>query len=263
MDRQPNDWRGRNLHMNKLIARACIGLTLAALAIAWTGCSDTTKIITSSTTPAASQIANYFPLTEGQSSVFSITKSGVTTETEFTIGSKVQIGNAQAVRWIIKADEAFDTSYFVATDSALYFLETPYADPEKILYLPLDNGQSWPRYYNYNVTGYSSGDVGTGYQNGGGDNPFGYKDTTGDGAAMKNFPSEGGNTFTVVGTESVSLGGALGTYAGALKIKNVGWGGSTNYYWYVPDLGLVKYELETNDLATGTPSATGVLVDIN
>ncbi len=252
--------------MKKVVLRSIMAVSLAALALAWTGCSDTVKIMTNSTPQAANQVAGFFPLTEGHSAVFSITESGVTTQKRFTIGSSLQIGNALAVRWLINSGGVLDTSYFVQTDSALYFLETQYADPEKILALPLETGNSWKRYYNYNVTGYNYTDPGTGTQPGGGDNPFGYKDTTvtGDGgAAAKNYPSDGGNTFTVVGTESVSLGGALGTYAGALKIKNVGWGGSTNYYWYVPGLGLVKYQLETNDLATATPSSEGVLVDFN
>lgn len=252
--------------MKRVVFRPIIGLALTAAAIGWVGCSDTTKIITEPTQQEPSQIGNYFPLTEGKTSVFTITKSGISSEARFTIGDKVRIGNANAVQWLINASGVYDTSYFVQTDSALYYLETPFAEPEKILSLPFDIGHSWPRYYNYNITGNSTGDLGTWIQPGGGDNPFGNNDTTGgdnDGAASKNYPSEGGNTFTVIGTETVTLGGSLGSYAGALKIKNVGWGGSTNYYWYVPGLGLVKYQLETNDLSTATPSAEGVLVAIN
>ncbi len=253
------------LHMSKKLIQAGFGLALTVVALAWVGCSNTDRLVSGPGSAQSSQIANYFPLDEGTTAIFSVTNSGITEQKSFTVSGDVQIGNAHAVRWVISANGSPDTSYFVATDSALYFLETANAEAEKILSLPFEIGNSWPRYYNYDVTGYSNGNLGTGTDIGtGGINPFGYKDTsaTNGGYGAKNYPSEGGNTFSVVGTETISLG-ALGTFAGTLKIKNVGYGGSTNFYWYAPGVGLVKYQLETNADGSAVPQTEGVLVAIN
>ena len=259
--------RGREvaLHMSKNLIRVGFGLTLTVVALAWAGCSSTDRLVSGPGSAQSSQITNYFPLDEGTTAIFSVTSSGVTEQKSFTMSGNVQIGNAHAVRWVISTNGSPDTSYFVATDSALYYLETANAEAEKILSLPFEIGASWPRYYNYDVTGYSNGNLGTGTDIGtGGINPFGYKDTsaTNGGYGAKNYPSEGGNTFTVVGTETISLG-SLGTFAGTLKIKNVGYGGSTNFYWYAPEVGLVKYQLETNADGSATPQTEGLLVATN
>lgn len=244
-----------------------IGAAIAAMAIGWIGCSDTTEIITNSRLEQTVQVVYYFPLNEGDTTVFDVTTSGLTEQKTFAMTGTVKLGSADAQRWVISSGASVDTSYLVATDDALYFLETPSAKPEKILALPLTPGASWPRYYNYDVTGYYSnfdyGDLGTDSEGDFGD-PYGSNtdSTIGSEVLAKNYPTNGANTFTVVGSESVVLGG-LGSFPDAVKITNVGYGGTTNLYWYVPGIGLVKYMIGTNADGTATPEVEGVLVARN
>jgi hypothetical protein len=258
------------------IRRIVFGIGVVAMTIGWIGCSDTTKITTSSNQESAVQVVYYFPLNEGDTTVFDVTISGITEQKTFVMSGTVKLGISDAQSWVISSGGNVDTSYLVATDSALYFLETPNASPEKILSLPLTPGASWPRYYNYDVTGYYYnydyyGDLGTGTGTGtgtdttsGNGQPFGNADssTTGGDVAAKNYPSDGANTFTVVGTDSVALG-TLGSFPDAVKISNIGYGGTTNLYWYVPGIGLVKYMIGTNSDGTATPEVEGTLVARN
>lgn len=243
------------------------GAAIAAMAIGWIGCSDTTEIITDSRPQPAVQVVYYFPLNEGDTTVFDVTTSGLTEQKTFAMTGAVKLGSADAQRWVISSGENVDTSYLVATDDALYFLETPLAKPEKILALPLTPGASWPRFYNYDVTGYYSdfnyGDLDTNAESDLGD-PYGSNtdSTTGGEVLAKNYPSNGANTFTVVGSETVVLSG-LGSFPDAVKITNVGYGGTTNLYWYVPGIGLVKYMIGTDADGTSTPEVEGVLVSRN
>jgi hypothetical protein len=243
------------------ICQIVVGIGLVALTALWVGCSDTTRVVTTQNDGVANQIVNYFPLDQGYTTIFTVTTSGVSSQRTFFMAGDVRLGSADAERWVINSGSTVDTSYFVATDSALYFLETASAAPEKILALPLTPGASWPRYNNYDVTGYYQGGLGTGTGAGYTD-PLGGKDTTtsgsGGGEAAKNYPSDGGNTFTVVGTETVNVG-SLGSFSGAVKVSNVGYGGTTNLYWYVPGVGLVKYQLGTNADGSATPQTEGVL----
>ena len=244
--------------------------TVICLVLAWAGCSNSPADSTNSS--GNTLVAAYFPLDPGYTMIYSVTTPDTTSEITFSVGARVHIGMADAVSWIIVSGMgSVDTSYLVATDSALYYLETPYASPEKILSLPLTPGATWPRYYNYNVTGIYDDGIGTAFDstvggNGGFSEPLG--DTTSavdssntnnnGGVAAKNYPSEGANTFTVVGVEQVDLG-TLGTFSDAVKISNVGYGRTTNFYWFVPNVGLVKYLLGTNADGTATPQVAGLL----
>ena len=257
------------------IRRIVLGLGVVAIAIGWGGCSDTTKITTSANQEPSSQVTQYFPINAGNTAVFDVMISGSTEQKTFVMSGTVKLGTADAQSWVITSGGIVDTSYLFATDSALYFLETPSASPEKILSLPLTSGESWPRYNNYNVTGYSFnynyyGDFGTGTgttsdtTNAGGGQPYGFADssTSGGGVAAKNYPSDGANTFTVLGTETVTLG-VLGSFPNSVKISNIGYGGTTNSYWYAPGVGLIKYMIGTNADGTATPQVAGTLVARN
>ncbi len=245
--------------------------TVICLVLAWAGCSNTPGEPARSS--GAPLVAAYFPLAPGYTMVYSVTTPDTTKQITFSVGDHRNIGMADAVNWIVVSGTgSVDTSYLVATDSALYYLETPYSSPEKILSLPLTPGATWPRYYNYNVTGTYNDGIGTAYDstaggNGGFSEPLG--DTTSavdslhtnnnGGVAAKNYPSEGANTFTVVGVGQVDLG-TLGTFSNAVKLSNIGYGGTTNLYWFVPNVGLVKYLLGTNADGTATPQVAGLLV---
>lgn len=244
--------------------------TVICLVLAWAGCSNSPGDSTNSI--GVPLVAAYFPLAPGYTTVYSVTTPDTTKEISFSVGEHQNIGMADAVNWIVVSGTGrVDTSYLVATDSALYYLETQYSSPEKILSLPLTPGAHWPRYYNYNVTGMYNDGIGTAYDssNSGFTQPLGDTTSSGSadssntnnngGVAAKNYPSEGANTFTVVGVESVDLG-ALGTFSDAVKISNIGYGGTTNFYWFAPNVGLVKYLLGTNADGTATPQVAGLLV---
>jgi hypothetical protein len=244
--------------------------TVICLVLAWAGCSNSPGDSTNSS--GAPLVAAYFPLAPGYTMIYSVTTPDTTKEITFSVGEHKNIGMADAVNWIVVSGTgSVDTSYLVATDSALYYLETPYSSPEKILSLPLTPGATWPRYYNYNVIGTYNDGIGTAYDssNGGFTQPLGDTTSSGSadssntnnngGTAAKNYPSEGANTFTVIGVEPIDLG-TLGTFSDAVKISNIGYFGTTNLYWFVPNVGLVKYLLGTNADGTATPQVAGLLV---
>ncbi|MBI5267404.1 MAG: hypothetical protein HY851_09260 [candidate division Zixibacteria bacterium] len=257
--------------MSNRLMKYLFPVMILTLVLGWAGCSESVKTSISSPGGSSSPILEYFPLDPGYTTVYATSVQGMPSQTTFTVGNTRQIGNAQAIRWIVQTQSGtLDTSYFVATDSALFYLESEYANPEKILSLPLTVGNSWPRYYNYDVTGYTNDGIYTNYGYGWstwtlGDSVL-IKDSIANAnkdtifGAFKNYPSEGANTFTINAIEPVSVGG-LGSFSGALKISNVGYNGTTNFYWFAPGTGLVKYLIGVNADGTGTPQAEGHLVN--
>jgi len=253
--------------MSIRLVKYLIPVMILSIVLGWAGCSESVKTTVSSPGQSSIPVVQYFPLDPGHTSVYATNTQGIPSQTSFIVGEARQIGNASAVRWIVQSQSgALDTSYFVATDSALFYLETEYSEPEKILSLPLTVGNSWPRYYNYNVTGYSNGNLGT-YTNYGwstwtlGDSVL-IKDSgtdSNDRPTAKNYPSEGANTFTIDAIESVNTG-ALGTFSGTLKVSNIGYNGTTNFFWFAPGVGLVKYLIGVGADGSGTPQAEGHLV---
>jgi hypothetical protein len=250
---------GRIFIMSIRYTKYVVAIAVAAIAVVWAGCSSGSNSSYEPSSTTESQVEFYFPLDPGYSVVYSVTSGGVTQQETYTIGTTLKIGSADAVRWIVRNGAGnLDTSFLVSTDSALYFLETAASEPEKILSLPLTSGNSWPRYNNYDVTGYTTyTNLGTGTNSGGLGGTLGGKDTTGNGGmAAKNYPSTGANTFTVVDVNTVDVDG-LGTLAGAVKLSNIGYNGTMNYYWFVPGLGLVKYMIGTTAGGTGASQVVG------
>jgi hypothetical protein len=256
--------------MSIRVVKYLIPATILGIVLSWAGCSESVKTTVSSPAQSSAPVAQYFPLDPGHTTVYATNAMGIPSQTMFTVGEPRQIGNASAVRWIVQSQTgALDTSYFVATDSALFYLETEYSDPEKILSIPFTVGNNWPRYCNYDVTGYRNGDPGT-YSNYGwstwtlGDSVLIKDSLTGSygRGAAKNYPSEGANTFTIDAIESVDAG-PLGTFSGALKVSNIGYNGTTNLFWFAPGVGLVKYLIGVGSDGSGTPQAEGHLVASN
>ena len=250
--------------MSIRIFRYLVPAAIVALVLSWAGCSNSVVKNVDVAANSPSPVLQYFPLSEGYTTVYATSTLGIPSQNTFTAGDTVQIGNAKAVRWIVQNQSgALDTSYFVMSDSALFYLESRYADPEKILSIPFTVGSSWQRYFNYDVTGYGNGNLGTytgyGWSTWTVNDSILIKDTTGSNGAAKNYPSEGANTFTIQAIEPVNVG-SLGTFSGSLKVSNIGYNGTTNFYWFAPGVGLVKYLIGVKADGTGTPQAEGHLV---
>ena len=180
------------------------------LCVGWIGCSTNSgSSVGSPEAHGIGDIARYFPLDEGYSTFYRIRHCDGTNEVAtFKVGREVIIGGTSAVEWLSSDDGGFDTSYFEVTDSAIYYYRYTAYPREKILQLPLEPGNSWSRYSD------SENDTDT----------------------------DGGFTGTMTVEQIERLELSSGEFYGrALRVSNAGAAGTTNYYWYVSGIGLVKY----------------------
>jgi len=234
-----------------------ITVLAVALCFGWVGCTnETTSTLDSSGYTTTGQLNSYFPTNQGRVSTFQIRQADGSTELiTMTAGPQTTISNRPATMWLVKhGNNAPDTSYSVVTDSSVYFYENAGATPERILKLPLQPGNTWDRYTYIDInTGIDSGNGGGGPDTLQGTNGGGMR-----GINAKSFPTEGANTLRIDKSETVSLSNGE-VYAGAVRVSNTNDNGLTNYYWYVPGLGLTKYLLGAGS-ATSTAQTTGELV---
>jgi hypothetical protein len=233
------------------------GIIVAAiLSIFWVGCSDdTTEIITSggSTGLTVTGVSEYFPLTQGYSTMYEVVGEGTSEVVTYTVGIEVAFSGGTAREWIsYRPSVGYDTGYFQATSRALYYFSTLTSDPEKILQLPLTAGQTWVR-SDYSAS--TDDSVVTIF-----DKFYVYPDTNQvinpkdddyGGGYFKNYPTAGQLSMSVEKVEQVRLAnGAL--YTGSVKILNQNINNTYNIYWFAPGIGLVKYVMGA---ATSTGTA--------
>lgn len=197
------------------------------------GCSDTVSFV-SERTDQQPQVTQYFPLEPGLTASYRIDNAnGLTEFVTYTIGAPVDYQANQAYRWIKhESNGAIDTSFFFASSDGLYFLEGLSAQTEKMLGYPLTVGKSWSLYDDV-----SNPDDTVTIGAGGPDSTDG-----GNTGASPSFFVEGGTTLSVVAVEGIQLEHGS-YYSGTVKVRNVGVDNTTNYYWYAPGIGLVKYVL--------------------
>jgi len=233
----------------------------ALFALVWIGCSDSSTSLSSSTSTEPG-LAEYFPLKPGSSVHYIEINNNIDDTTYFlcTVGSSVAIGNYQGYYWI-KINQDYpgqiDTGYVFYNSNAVYFVEDPNDIPEKLLESPFMVGRSWTRYdasqvlldnniidsiIGNNDSKYDDDNGALGAYNGGGEtDPFNDNDWYG---TAKSFPSIGANYFQLSAKEDIVLD--LGTEIDdCIKIENRN-GSATNYYWYAPDAGLVRYVIGVN-----------------
>ncbi len=218
-------------------------IAICLLSVGWLGCSDDTitTVVSSdqpTTSTSSSAVTYYFPLDQGFTTSYEVTPSNGTTEIEtFRVGQEVPVYNFDAVEWF--GANGADTSFFRAVGDALYYYESPRARPERILQLPLEPGQTWSRFgtveaVNNDIDIYV--DIELGFYDKLGENTEGD-----DNSVYKQFPSEGGVAMTVAKVEQLQLDNGR-FYSHAVKVYNKGSApGKMNYYWFVPNVGLVKY----------------------
>lgn len=241
-----------------MLAMAFISL----LALLMAGCSKDTIIHTNSqdqNSEMLSEIAKMFPATPGFQTTFIVTQSnGVTEVVTYTVGDEVAFGYATAHEMNIRSSSGErKTTYFVFSDSALYFYENSNATPEKVLSLPFTAGSSWDLSDELPGTFTDSDPVDADTTSNGikGDDDA-EEPKPGDegngGAAGKAFPGSSSGTFTIEQIETLLLSNGS-NMSGTVLVRNDA-PSATNYYWFTPGIGLIRYVLDAdpNDKYDGT-----------
>ncbi len=239
--------------------RAIIAITTAAVLglslCIWSGCSDDPVSTGSGDDWATSYAASpYLPLVRGYTSIYAVTyANGTESMITLEVGRQIQTGGVGVIEWFSDDGTVLDTGYVRATDEAVYFYDGPYAEAEKILDYPLEAGHTWLRFSD-GTDGDDFTDIITGY-----DDPVDTSST--DGTNAKVFPSSGENLMTVLGQEQIELSdGSL--FVNAVRIYNENLAsGKKNYYWFVQNIGLVKYVIGATDGTYPNGDIVGELID--
>lgn len=231
------------------------------LAIIWLtalvlgGCSDgTITTVVSQDTELSDDIINaYLPTAEGYTVAYNVYYSNGTSDmTSIAVGREVQLGSVSAIEWIARGENGADTGYISVSADWIYFYESTSSAAEKIIEMPLTTGQSWLRFSD-------SDDIDDGLT----DIITGIEDTirTDIESSGKVFPSVGEDLMTVAGREPVRLSNGL-YFSDAAKIYNENSADNTkNFYWWVANVGLVKYVLGATDEQGTGGNVVGEMVD--
>ena len=239
-----------------------IGIVMAVFAaVLWVGCSNS-SVANLGTGQASSSAAieAFFPMTEGYCTTFQLEYAqGYSEIVRFEAGDLVKVQGRDAVEWFNYGNGAsLDTTFYRAEGNALYKYENSWADPEKVLELPFTAGRAWEVLTA--VEEYDDTDT----TDGGGDTNRQQEDL--DGADTTSTPLAGPQMFSLSQYMVVDGLGELemsdGTYySRAVRIRTDSRAGTSNYYWFVAGIGLVKYVVgaDFGDPSGGT--VTGELVE--
>jgi len=227
---------------------------LISAAVLWIGCSDSDTTVSSSSN-SGPDVSTYFPLKTGCSLQFMEINNvyNDTTIHLFTTGTSIIVGGRQVYAWteeVINRPASIDTGYLFYEGDALYYFESPYDIPEKLLNSPLEVGSVWLRYDASQVQIDDVGDIDilSEFNNGKGDINDGVQggfigggsgDDNNGPDVKKCFPTTGSNYFTLTAIEDLIFEDG-NRIEECLKIEN-NVSGASNYYWYAPGVGLVKY----------------------
>ncbi|PWB76433.1 hypothetical protein C3F09_00245 [candidate division GN15 bacterium] len=184
---------------------------------------------------ATSALAPYFPSAHGWTTVFNVTNGTNTGTLTFYVGGETSLQDRPAYRWlIIPSTGTPDTNYVVIGPTSLTVYQDTLASPEYILQAPLTSGSTWLRYPDQPIEVIDTTSILTDITGGKLDT------TTTDPSVKKLLPVEGSNEVTVAAIEEVTTANDL-HFTGAVKVSNTNRDGSTNSYWFVPGVGMVKY----------------------
>ena len=243
-----------------------LAIALTVLIIAGlTSCSDDTITVISNDngTTNTSAATTYFPLDEGYTSIYSVKGTdGSSRMITFEVGDEIETLDGSLIEWLSRDPQAgLDTGYFQVTSTAVYYRENVTSSPEKIVQLPMTVGQTWDRFEDPDIK------IAADFE--------GFDDVLIEGTKIdaildtaiigtytnyKNLPIVGEATMTV--EEATSLVLTNGDYyTAAYRVSNVSGGVLTNYYWFVPGVGLVKYVIGATDNDPSTGSVVGELVE--
>jgi hypothetical protein len=181
--------------------------------------------------------SSYFPLEAGWTSTFDVAGSTSSSTLTFVVGEEVPFGSGSAHQWLIVAPGGtVDSNYVVATATGVFVYASSQSLAEQILHLPLEVGMSWSR-----VDGTGGADTTS-------------IATTLDGTITKGLdtgliletrkliPITGDNQLVVQAVEELALSNGL-RFNSAYRISNAAGSGTSNNYWFVSGVGLVKYVL--------------------
>jgi hypothetical protein len=228
------------------------------------GCSDDGTVTTArSSYTVDNPIEDYFPLDEGYQTLFQVSYSNGSSElVTYEVGEVVPFGSLVAHEWHYSSNSGTEaTAYLVPTSRSLFFYENTRTSPEQILSLPLQTGETWPR-YGESIYG-DIDNTDTVWSDWGNylDDKYG-NDAGDNGAVSKSYPTQGGIDMTVVGTEAVDVGGSL-TFSHAVRVTNSGSINRENHYWYVQGIGLVKYVIGASEGDPHSGEVVAELVEFN
>ncbi len=227
------------------------------------GCSD--NVISDVSRVPETSVQNYFPLKVGTTVGYTVDDNvhQIVSHQKFTVAGPVTVNGQSNYQWIYRSVEYpnyRDTGFFRIDGNALYYFENAGAEPEKVLEGPLQIGKTWERFAPSNpgsadtttllniLTGNNNKGEDTLATGGGIQTGFEQQDNDGT-IAAKNFPTTGANYFFVAAVEGLTLSDG-NSYANCIRVENRS-GAYTNYYWYAPGIGLVRYVIGANH---GVPS---------
>ncbi len=250
-----NSAQGGTMSIRKSLAITL--LLVMSIAAGWYGCSED-SIVTyvngdQPTVDPTTDASLYFPDHEGYTTSYNITyPDGTTDQLTFTMGKTAGFQGLTGRVWVASRNYVIDSSYIYVTADAVYFYDNYTSSGEKVLQLPLKAGHYWTRFAESGSYTYGDNytDIITGTN----------ADSTGSGT-MKLYPSEGSSTMVVDRIEPVRLSNGY-YFSNAVRISNDGvQSGTKNYYWFVPQIGLVKYVLGTTDLTSSKGDVIGEIKD--
>ena len=246
-----------------------IGITviLAILIIAGlTSCSDDSVTVppTEGVTTTSNAVTTYFPLDEGYTSIYSVTSSdGPSRTVTFRVGREVETLDGTVIQWIsYDPQTGLDTGYFQITSTAIFYRENITSMAEKIIELPMSVGRTWDRYEDSDVK--ITADVES-FEDIDIDGTKIFSENTVDTSisvfsTLKNLPIIGEATMTVEEAGTLSLTNGQ-SYTTAYRVSTVSAGILTNYYWFVPGVGLVKYVIGSLDDDPASGNVVGELLE--
>jgi hypothetical protein len=235
-----------------------IPLTVFIMALLFWGCSNNSST-TSTTADLTKTVADYFPLKQGQSADFSIDNNwySLTTEDRFTVGALTIIDGQSSYLWLrqnVAYPARYDTGFIRYESDAVYFYANATAGPEKLLEAPFEVGHYWQRFEPVTVTIDDDNlldDITDGDDQKNGDTSFTIpiSDDKNDNlgglpgsGTSKTFPTTGSNYMKITAIEDIQLNNG-DSYKNCVCVENKS-GTYTNYYWYAPGVGLVRYVLD-------------------
>jgi hypothetical protein len=201
-----------------------------------------------------SPAAEFFPLNENYFTTYEISGSNGSSELQtFKVGDEVPFNGSTAIEWFSYESNRTDTGFFQVTDEAIIYYPSRNSASETIVQLPFAVGASWDRSDDIIINDSSSVDSvdinGTKFDT-----------TTTIIITGKQLPIDGSSSMLIEAKESIVLDDGT-HYTGAYRIQTTSTQTTSNYYWYVSDVGLVKYILDAENGTYETGREVGELVD--
>lgn len=239
--------------MKRLYSSLVIIVSLTMITAFWIGCSESPTLPTAADgSEQEATVSEYFPLTEGSSICFKVINNSVgdTSYKNITISLATNIVGRTAYLWLqndVNYSYIIDTGYIYVDGQALYYFEDENDIHEKLLESPLEVGSVWQRFDasqtqtgdNNLIDSLDSGSDTKDAGDGSLGDPGGKDGADNGGGTAKSFPTLGSNYFKISAIEDIELDNG-NSFEGCLKVEN-GSGRSSNYYWYAPNIGLVRY----------------------